>query len=751
MTNRLMPYWPVFVLISAIVLFCDYLYIRYTTPLYAATATLIIKDEKKGNDDSKLMESLNMINNKKIIENEIEVLKSRLLMSQVVSTLHLYAQMYKMGQLKNSSAYTSSPVCLEVKEPENIIDTNHIRFTYFPHTGQVKINQQTTMAIGQWTPSKMGIIRFVKNKHYIPGKTTGTFYASLRQPKKVVNEILNHLSVNAANKLSSVINLTYKDENAQKAEDILNQLLQVYDNSSINEKNNLAKNTLQFVEERMNIVAKDLDSIEQNVQQYKALGGASDIGTEGQLYLQNVSSNDQRLGEINVQLAVLNQVNQRIKDGNKIHATPSTFGITDPTLSKMLLDLNDKELEYEKLKKTVAENNPLLVSIKDQINKIKPAIAENVSNQIANLETSKHNISTANTQYNSLLSRIPQKEKRLLEMSRDENIKKGIYAFLLEKREESELSYASTISDSRVINQAQSSAFPVSPNKPIIYLGSLLLSMLTTGLIIGSKDFFSNKILDRNQIGSLTRLPVIGEIALADQRGHLQIEKGKRSYLSETFKKINLSLAVLGIHKIQHTILVTSSIPGEGKSFVTVNLAMLNALMGKKVLMMDWDIHQAGLTACFSNSQKSPGMTEYLDGEASLGEIIHPVPDYSNLFIIPTRQQSTNEWMDSDKINTLMHYVQSQFEVILLDTAPIESMSDAFELSTHCDGTLFIVRQDYTPAALIKQLDQKMTINPLPDIKIIFNGVKQPGFTKHKYGYGYGYTDIRKAKKGVYI
>lgn len=745
--DKLFPYWPVFAIVSACVLMTDYLYIRYATPMYAATATLIIKDEKKGNDDSKLMESLNMINNKKIIENEIEVLKSRLLMNQVVSNLHLYARMYTKGKIKNRSAYTSSPIYLEVKEPYSISDTNNIRITYNANKKLITMGKHTVIPIDQWTTSGIGMIRFKQNSNYIPGITSDDLYLSLSHPKEIVNEVVDHLSVNAANKLSSVINLTYKDENAQKAEDILNQLLLVYDKTSVNEKNNLARNTLQFVEERLHSVAQDLDSIEQNVQLYKATGGASDIGTEGQLYLQNVSSNDQRLGEINVQLAVLNQINDRIKDKQRVNASPSPLGISDPTLGKMLLDLNEKELEYEKLKKTVAENNPVLISIKDQINKIKPAIAENVSGQINNLETSKIKIEHTNNQYNSLLSRIPQKEKRLLEMSRDESIKKGIYAFLLEKREESELSYASTISDSRIINQAQSSEKPVSPNKPIIYLGSLLMSLLTTGMAIGSIDLFSNKILDKNQLMKLTRQPVIGEIGYIKGSSALHIKKGIRSYLTESFKKINLSLSVMTLPKKLQTILVTSSIPGEGKSFVTANLGIINAHSEKKTVIVDWDPHQSGLTKRLGIEENILGVTDYLENQALITDIIHPSNNHPNLFIVPSGKRMMKDNLNTHKIIELLQYLQSHFEMILIDTAPIESMADAYVLANHCDSTLFVVRHQYTPANLIQELDQKIAINPLPQVGIVFNGIKVNGFNKKRYDNTYYYS--QKSKKHV--
>jgi len=433
--NRYIVYWPLFIISFFFFVACAYVYLRYATPKFEASATVIIKDQKKGADDNKAMESLNMINTKKIIENEVEVLQSKSIMNNVVKSLHLYGQVFQKGKIRNVSAYTLSPLTIIAANPDSIRQVSKVALKYDEKTGGILLNNKYAGNVNEWLSTAYGKLKFVPNKHYNPKESDKPFYFSLNTTREVTNILLRDLQVVSPNKLSSIISLSFKDEVPEKAEDVLNQLIYMYDRASIEEKNSMAKTTLQFVEERLNIVSKDLDSIEKTVQKFKAGSGASDISTQGQLYLQNVSSNDQELGKINMQLAVLDQVDGAISKGNLSSGmSPSTIGVSDPNLSQLLNDLNNKELEYEKLRKTVAENNPMLVALRDQINKIKPGIKDNLQNQRKNLEASRSNLSSTNSKYNSMLSSIPQKEREILEISRDQSVKNGIYSFLLQKK-----------------------------------------------------------------------------------------------------------------------------------------------------------------------------------------------------------------------------------------------------------------------------------------------------------------------------
>jgi tyrosine-protein kinase Etk/Wzc len=743
MMTKYFAYWPIFLISLLFTSGLAYVYILYTSPKYQATASLIIKDEKKGNDDSKLMESLNMINTKKIIENEIEVLQSRPLVDNVVKKLHLYAPIYQEGDYNSVATYNDAPLTIEAYNPNSISEMkDKIYLGYDAQKRIVYINHQPVGSVNEWINTVYGTFKFQPNEKQVVSKTNYPYFFYLIEVKDVANQLLDNLKVTSSNKLSSVINLSYRDYKINLAEDVLNELIIAYNNQAIDEKNALAKKTLSLIEERLNVVGADLNAIEQKIQQYKAGSEAVDISAQGQLFLQNVSANDQKLSDVNMQLSVINQLEKHIlTNTNNVGISPSTLGVSDPTLSQLLINLNAAEMEREKLKKTVAENNPLLLSVMDQINKIKPNIIDNIQSQRNNLEANKNNLATTNSRYTSLLHSIPVKERQLLEISRDQNIKSGIYSFLLQKREESELSYASSLSDSRIINYAQSSNNPVSPNKLIILAVIIIAAFGMPITLINTFETFSSKILYRKEIEALTSIPIIGELGYNTSKKHLLVETGTRSFIAEEFRKIRFSLQYLGIDAAHNKILLTSSISGEGKSFIAANLAISYSLTGKKVALVDLDLHNASLGKMFGK-EKYPGVCDFLLGYKYLEDIISPVPTYDNLFFISpgVSQKDPSELLENGMIQQMISSLAKKFDVLIIDTAPIVLVTDAHVLSACCDTTLYVVRHKVTPKILLKRFDNYNEVNPLTNPSIIFNGVKKRGYLTNNYGYGYGYT-----------
>ena len=751
---KYITYWPLFLIFMVLSGIGAKIFLRYATPKYEATAKLIIKDEKKGTDDSKMLEQLNQVSTKKIIENEIEVLQSRELAFNVVKKLHLYAPIYQEGKIKSVPAYLSSPLTIIASNPDSIREFKKISLHYDKAKGIVLMNSRYGGVINEWLHTPYGTLKFVPNSRYVPTDQDKPFYFNLFETKEVTQDILDNLKVSATNKLSSVIDLSYRDELPERAEDILNELINAYNNASVNEKNNLAKNTLAFIEERLAVVGNDLDSIEKKIQQYKAGTGAVDISKQGELYLQNVSSNDQKLSDVNVQLSAINQLEKYVQSkDNNVGIMPSTLGVTDPSLTTLMTSLNNAEIEYDKLRKTVAENNPMLLSIKEQINKIKPNILENIQSQRRNLESSKQSLYSNTGSYNSMLSTIPVKERQLLEISRDQSIKMGIYSFLLQKREESELSYASNYSDSRVVNNAQSTKVPVSPNKLIIYLAALIGAFLIPIAFIKARESLTTNVLYRQDIEALTKVPIIGEMMYnKDSKKTLIVEAGKRTFAAEAFRKIRVALLYLGIDSTHKKLLVTSSISGEGKSFIAANLATSISLTGKKTVLVDLDLHNPSLSRVF-DKEEDPGVSDYIAGKKEKEEIITKVQGNDNLFYISSGNLIDNpsELLENGRIQELIAYLDSKFDMVVIDTAPVVLVTDAFMLSNCCDATLYVVRHKVTPKIILKRMDENNKINPINNPAIIFNGVKTRGFFKNNHGYGYdsyvyGYGNNKKKK-----
>jgi capsular exopolysaccharide synthesis family protein len=748
-----LPYWPLFLTFLILSISGALIYLRYTTPMFEATAKIIIKDEKKGYDDSKLLESLDMINTKKIIENEIEVLQSRTLMIAVVKKLHLYAPVIQEGKVNSLSAYISSPISVEASNPDSIKKSQiNINLKYDNKKGTITLNNGFTGPINQWLKTPYGKLKFKQNEKYWPGDREKPFFFSLIPAKRVAGFMIGNLKVSASSKLSSVIDLSFSDEIPQRAEDILNELIISYGDAALTEKNNLAKNTLSFIEERLSVVKNDLDSIERKLQQYKSGKGAVDISRQGQLYLENISSNDKRLSDLNMQSAVLGQLEKAATTPGNAGLLPSTLGINDAALTQQMNSLNALQQQYDKLKPTVAENNPLLLSVTEQINRIKPTILSNIQSQRQSLEQSKNNLYATGGTYSSILSTIPQKEKELIEISRDQNIKNGIYSFLLQKREESELSFVSTLSDSKVVNYAQSSGIPISPKKIIIYIIALALSFGFPIILITAKETLSPKILYRKEIESLTSIPIVGEIGYSKSKDPLVVAAGKRTISAEEFRKVRVSLLSLGIDEFHKKILITSSISGEGKSFIAANLATSLSLTGKKVVLVDMDLHNPGLGKIFGINDEQ-GVSDYLIGEKTPKEIITSIPGNNNLFYISSGalQEDASELLQNGKVQPLIAQLDTEYDVVIIDTAPIVLITDAYLLSSLCDATLYVIRHKFTPKFLVKRIEENIEVNPIKNPAIVFNGVKTRGFFKNNYGYGYnnyvyGYDNKKKKK-----
>ncbi|HTE09717.1 MAG TPA: polysaccharide biosynthesis tyrosine autokinase [Chitinophagaceae bacterium] len=733
--SRYFPYWPLFLLLILCFFASAWIYLRYTLPQFRASTTLLIKDESKGIDDSKMIESLHLISTKKTVENEIEVIKSRGLMSTVVNKLRLYAPVFTEDKWADKPAYATSPVKIELQIPDSAHTGGKCFFRYDIKSRQIFI-QNKRYSLNNWVNTPYGIVRFTPTN--VPASEEQVFYFTILHPKKVMFDLIKKLNVSVS-KLSTVLTISISDEVPARAEDILNELILAYNMAAADDKDSLAANTLSFLQERLNFASEGLNSIERRIEQYKSGKGAVDIGSQGKLFLETVSVNDQKLSDINMQLAVLDQVEKYIsaKDNNE-GIVPSTLGISDPVLTQLLNKHYESVLEYAKLKKVVARNNPMLISIADQIEQIKPGILENIQSQRRSLTASKTNLSSTNDKYAGLLQSIPQKERDLVNISRQQNIQGNIYSFLLQKREEAALSYSSIVADNRLVDKAQSSLSPVSPNTALIYLLSFAFALAAgIGLITGM-EFLATSILYRQEIESLTSIPVISEISYENSNKSIVTGEGKTSFIAEQFRKLRATLSASGISDKHKKILITSSIAGEGKSFITANLGLSLALSGRKTVLVEFDVSHPSLSEKL-NIATDRGWGAYLTGKARPEEIIKRTALHENLFIIPAGElpHDPSDLMTGERIVSLLNYLESIFDYILLDTAPVTVLSDAYVLAPCCDRTLYIIRHGYTPIELIERLDDTNKINELKNMNIIFNGVRSRGFSRGEYTFGY--------------
>ena len=734
-------YWPLFIILMLAGVTGAFLYVNYKVPVYEVSATLLLKDDKKGLDDANILQSLDLFGSKKIVENEIVVLKSRDLIYDVAKNLKLYAPVFEEGKIKSKSAYTKSPIQVEVKQPDLIVPQDKVYFKYNNTYNDVTIKNKT-YPVNTWIRLGDDSVRFLLNPLYKKPIGSKPLYFQFVNLEQKVNEITENLEIAAVSKQASVINLKYKDEVPKRGVDILTDLIRCYNMAAIQDKNSLAANTLAFVEDRLHYLVQELDSVETAMQHYKSSKNIVDISEQGKIFLANVGANDQKVSEINMQLAVMDEVERYVASKKEeMGIVPSTLGVNDVVLSQLLQKLYDLEMQQEKLKKTTGENNSMVVAIKDQIDKIRPNILENIRNQRNNLLAGKNKLDNNSNMYQGMLQTIPQKEKELLEISRQQAIKNNIYTFLLQKREETALSFASAVADSRIVEKAASGLIPISPKTNMVYAAALIVALILGFIIITIKELLDKNIDLRSDIERYVSWPIIGEIAFDASKQSIVTGENERGFIAEQFRQIRTSLDYIGISENQKKILITSSVSQEGKSFVASNLAISLSLTGKKVILIELDLRKPKLSPIF-NINSEIGMSNYLIGKADISMIIQPTAVNENLSFISAGPIPPNpsELILNTRMQELFKNLEVYYDYIIIDTAPIGPVTDAEILSKHADATLYVIRQGHTPKAHLNKLKNNNKLKTLKNAAVIFNGVKESSFA-YGYNYGYGYHD----------
>ncbi|MCG7858067.1 AAA family ATPase [Flavihumibacter sediminis] len=720
------------------------LYAKSLTPVYQISSSILIKDEKKGISESKMVESIDFFEMNKIVENEIEVLQSHTLMRKVVEDLGLYCTYYENGEGKLKSAYATVPVKMKLKEVLKSTEGSPIPFIINENATIVTINEKQ-YPVNQWVQTEWGNAYFysaIRDSADLQWKNK-KFYFTLVDPKVVENGLLAGLKVAAINKLATVVHLNMKDPDPRKGEDILNGLIKVYLQAEVDDKNQAALNTLASVEGRLDFVVGQLDSVENAIQKFRTRSGVIDISQQGRQYLDAIGMYDRQLQDINIKMSVLDEIENYVADGsNASNIMPSTIGVNDPALTQLMGRLNDAQLQFEKLKHTTGENSPVLLAVKDQIKQIRPSILDAVKNQKVNLTIAKSNLSTASSKYSSLLSSIPQKEKQLLEISRQQSIKNQIYSYLLQRREEAALSYSTTVGNTRVIDYARSSLAPVSPNRLLLMVIFSLLGIIAFIGFVFFKEDISSKMLFRKDIESISDYAVAGE--LWKHPGGMTGKKNSRvGQVVEEQVRLLRNQFFLSDIKADRSLLITSAVGGDGKSFLARKLASSLGAIGKKVLLIDFDTVNQKLTNEFNMSGRK-GLADFLNKKATMEELVHSVDNDGEYYVLPagTRVFESDELLVEELIPMLLKELETRFDNIIGVTAPLEKDTNMVLLSKHFSNTVFVLKQGHTPKAQAAHyIGRNQPLLP-SGAKIIFNAVPKRGMGAwgEEFGYGYYYT-----------
>lgn len=742
--------WHWFALTLVLSLVGMFAYLTTLKYSYSAQASIIIKedDHMGGSSKQDLMEELDMFGSKKQVENEMEVLKSYKLAQKVVDDLGLDVVYSYKDRWRVRDLYRDAPIVLKVLKPSDPAYDIPYNVTLAP--GKAIIDG-VDCPFGQPTQSPLGLVLVTKRDSV--AKQHKEITVTMEHREDVIKSFQKGLRVSQPNKQASVLFLTVEDHAPDRAEAYLNRLIYFYELMSLQDKNRVAANTLRFVEDRLGIISRELTNVEGDMQRYKTTSGIVDLSSESELFLGKVKENDTQLSQVSIQLGTLQEIENYISSkGGTRTVAPSTVGLESPTLTGLIANLFDLEAQREKLIRTVPEKSLPIETIDDQLRSTKRNIAENVQNLRRILLSTQNSLQANNKRIESTIRTIPQKERQLLDISRQASIKGNLYTYLLQKREETAMSFASTVSDLRMIDDAKADPIPVKPVKRNYYLVALLIGLLLPVLVLWLLDYFNNKISRKTQVEEATDAPIIGEVIKSEVADSpLVLTPKSRSLLSEQIRALRTNIHFFNPDGGKQTILVTSSISGEGKSFISLNLGASLAIADKKVVLLELDMRKPKLHRYIKEGSPQ-GLSSYLAGQATLDEIIKPVEGYQNLFFIPCGiiPPNPSELISGDKMRYLFENLQEHFDVVIADTPPVGLVTDANILAKYATMSLYIIRHLYTAKGYLKNVDTLYKEKRFPNLCIVINGIDVEKDYEYNYGYGYdaGYGYMYRSTYG---
>ncbi|WP_073346133.1 GumC family protein [Bacteroides congonensis] len=760
---RYLIHWPWFIVSVVICVILAWIYMYTTTPVYNISATVLIKDEEKGGGASMSSELEKMgldgfMTSSKNIDNEIEVLRSKSLAREVVNQLNLFVTYKDEDAFPAKELYRTSPVLVSLtpQEAEKLPKTMEVDMSLLSTGGMNvlisigdKEYQKQFDKLPAVFPTDEGTVAFFENKdtlaltHLNEMPKERHIKAFINRPLSVARGYTNALSIAPTSKTTSVAVISLKNSNTQRGKDFINKLLEVYNINTNNDKNEVAQKTAEFIDERISIISKELGSTEQDLENFKRSAGITDLSSEAQIALTGNAEYEKKRVENQTQINLVMDL-QRYMKGNEYEVLPTNVGLQDVGLAGAIDRYNEMLVERKRLLRTSTENNPTIINLNTSIRAMRSNVQATLDATLKGLQITRDDLARETKRYTRRISDAPTQERQFVSIARQQEIKAGLYLMLLQKREENAITLAATANNAKTIDEALADENPVSPKKMMIYLAAFVLGMgLPVGIIylIGLTKF---KIEGRADVEKLTLLPVVGDIPLADEKtGSIAVFENKNNLMSETFRNIRTNLQFM-LESGKNVILVTSTISGEGKSFISANLAISLSLLGKKVVIVGLDIRKPGLNKVFNISKKDHGITQFLTNPTTnLMDLVQPSDINKNLFILPggTVPPNPTELLARDGLEKAIETLRKNFDYVILDTAPIGMVTDTLLIGRAADLSVYVCRADYTRKAEFTLINELAENNKLPNLCIAINGLD---LNRRKYGYYYGYGKYGK-------
>lgn len=762
--------WYWFIISLILCLGFSVFYLLKTPPVYTRTASILIKDDSKDKQGSSSMDinsfsDIGLFASKTNVNDAIGTLQSPDLMRSVIKRLQLNTNYTTSEGLHDETLYGNSlPVSASFN---NLPDNSSASFTLIlSKGGAVELsnfskdnkdfgNNAIHSKVNVPINTPLGLITIIPTDAYNPNDNI-TIAVSHSSIESAVESFSAGLSVTQNDEKSNIITLSYKDLSTKRAEDILNMLIQVYNENWIKDKNQIAVSTSKFINNRLGVIERELGNVDNDISSYKSSNLLPDVDAAAKMYMTQANDAETAAKDLNSQVYTIRYIqNSLLHSKNKYQPLPTNVGINNNALAAQISEYNNQLLERNSLSAQSSPKNPLVMDMDEALAGMRNALIRSVNNQLISLNEQIKGLKDFSSEATSKIASNPKQAKHLLSIERQQKVKESLYLYLLQKREENELSQAFTAYNTRIIAMPDGSMLPTYPVKKNILLVAFALGMIIPILIIFVRENMNTEIRGRKDLEN-TDIPFVGEIPLADKKKQLLaftkknkhetckvvVQEANRNVINEAFRVLRTNLEFMQDNKISsHVIMLTSANSGSGKTFITFNLAATLAIKGKKVIAIDLDLRKRALSK-FVNKPKE-GISHYLSGRSEAPvKVSYKISDKSSFDIIPVGIMPPNptELLASNRLKPLLDQLRTEYDYIFIDCPPVEIVADADIINKYVDMTLFVIRAGLLNRSMLPVIEKYYNDHKYKNLSLILNGTDYEGSRYgYKYGYHYGY------------
>ncbi|PUZ26243.1 capsular biosynthesis protein [Chitinophaga parva] len=752
--------WYWFLLSVIVCMAGTWAYLRYVTPDYKINAKILVEDQQKGGDipGKDVLDELDLFNSKSNVENELEIVKSRTLMENVVRKLQLNVAYFAEGRIKKTEEWGALPFTFHWIYLKDTL--NDVQYTVQQtadgkqfHLENKKAGVDKTAHWGDTLHVQEGILQVMRNE--LVNMANSDYTVSVTSIDKATANYQAALEAAIPNKDVSVINLSLISSIPRKGEQIVNALLDTYQQASIDDKNRIADSTIAFIDNRLQLVSQELSGVEKDIQNFKQQNEVADLQAQSKALVEGTTDFAKQLTDQQVRKSVVESLQQYLADEtNNKRVMPSSLIVQDPGFMALVQKYNTLEMERERQMMSSTEHNPVVRNIDEQLAGLRTDLQSNLASLNRGIDVSIAELQRQAGMLTDKIHQVPGKERIYLDFSRQQEVKQELYLFLLKKREESAISKTSNIAIARIVDAGKSEPLPFKPKRPLVYALGLLIGL---GLPMGwlyFRDLLNKRINQRTDITSILPVPIIAEIGHSPREAILTVGKNTHTSLAEQFRAMRTNLQFVLAGSGKKVILLTSSMSGEGKSFIAMNLSTIIAMSGKKVVLVEMDLRKPKISERLGLANHV-GFSSYVIGQTPLNELLKPSGQHENFWVIPSGPIPPNpaELLLMEKTEALFAYLRAEFDYVIIDSAPIGLVTDAQLLGRYADASLYVVRLGHTFKHQLLFCKDLYLQRKLGNMGLIVNDVKAGSGYSYGYGYGYGYGDAygyQETNKGIF-